>query len=135
MGTPGKQESAGQSMLRNLLELEEPPEAPYDQGLLTYIKKLAAYVSDIAATLLGFVQDAEVSAEVLGKDLDRLRIQTEVAHGSLFQDEKMEREHRTVWGVIWKEMELAQKRAEESIVITLKTQVSNIDSFVKNMES
>ena len=64
LGIPGKQESAGQVDLRNLSELEEPPEAPYDQGVLTYIKKLATYVSYLAATFLGFARYAEVSALV-----------------------------------------------------------------------
>ena len=47
-----KQEYAGQASLRNLSNLEEPLEDPDNQGLLTYIKKLVVYVSDIAATLL-----------------------------------------------------------------------------------
>ena len=59
LGTPGKQEYAGQTTLRNQLELEEPPEAPYDQGMLTYTKKLATYVYELAVTLLGFARDAE----------------------------------------------------------------------------
>ena len=32
-------------------------------------------------------------------------------------------------------MELSQKRAEEAIVATLKTQVSKIDSFTKKIDS
>ena len=57
--------------------MEEPPEAPYDQGVLNYIKILATYMSYIAATLLGFARVAEASALVLGEDLDRIFIQTE----------------------------------------------------------
>ena len=59
LGTPGKQESAWQAALRNLSDLEEPPEALDNQGMLTYIKKLATYVSDLASNFLGFVRDAE----------------------------------------------------------------------------
>ena len=70
---------------------EETPEAPDYQGVLTYIKNLADYVSDLVANLLGFVRDAEASALVLGEDLDRLRIQTEVDHGRLGQYKDMDR--------------------------------------------
>ena len=87
LGTPGKQYSAGQAALRNLSELEEPPVAPDDQGMLTYIKNLATYMSDLAVTFLGFARDAEASALVLGEDLDRLHIRTEAAHGRLVRDE------------------------------------------------
>ena len=44
LGTLVKWESAGHTNLRNLTELEEIPEAPDYQGLLTYINQLAAYV-------------------------------------------------------------------------------------------
>ena len=81
LGKPGKQESAEQAALRNLSELEEPQKAPYDQGVLTYIKKLNTYVLDIADTLLGFACDAEASALVLSEDLDNICIQTEAARG------------------------------------------------------
>ena len=84
-----KQDSSGQAALRNLSELEEPLETPNDQGMLTYIKKLATRMSDLVATFLGFAHDAEASALVLGKDLDRLRIQTKASHGRLVQGEDM----------------------------------------------
>ena len=54
--------------------MEEPPEAPYNQGVIIYVKKIATYVSDLAANLLGFARDREAPAELLGKDLDRLSI-------------------------------------------------------------
>ena len=57
--------------------MEEHPEDPYNQGMLNYIKKLYAYVLDIAATILGLAQDAEALDQVLGKDIDRTRIRTE----------------------------------------------------------
>ena len=57
--TPGKQDSSGQAALRNLSKLEEPPEGPDNQGVLTCIKKLATYMSDLAATFLDFARDAE----------------------------------------------------------------------------
>ena len=75
--------------------------------MLTYIKKLATNVSDIAATLLGFTHDEEASALVLGKDLEMIRILTEAAHGRLGQDEDMEREHGTVWVAIRNTVELS----------------------------
>ena len=53
-------------------------------------------MSDIAATFLGFVRDAEESDLVLDEDLERIHIRTEADHGRLGQDEDMEREHRTV---------------------------------------
>ena len=87
LGTPVKQDSSSQSTLRNLWELEESPEAPDNQGVMTYIKKLATYVYDLAATFLGFARDAEASALVLGKNLERIRIRSEAAHGRLGQDE------------------------------------------------
>ena len=59
LGTTGKQDSAGKSTLRDLLELEEPPEAPDNQWMLTYINKIATYVSHLEATFLGFKRDAE----------------------------------------------------------------------------
>ena len=55
--------------LSNLSELEEPQEAPDDQGVLNYTKNLSTYVSDIASTFLGFARDAEASDLVLGKKL------------------------------------------------------------------
>ena len=87
MVKPVKQASSGQAPLRNLSELEEPPEAPEDKWVLTYINKLTTYVFDLAATFLGFARDAEASALVLG--LDRLHIQTEASHERLVQDEGM----------------------------------------------
>ena len=111
--------------------MEEKPEAPHNQGILTYIKKLATYVSGLAATFLGFAHDAESSALVFGKDLERIRIQTESAHGSLGQDEDIDQEHRILWGDIWSAVELSQKRSGEATVTTLKMQVSKIDSFTK----
>ena len=90
MGTPGKQESAEKSALRNLSEFEEALEDPDNQVILTYIKKLATNVSDLAATLLGFTRDAEASALGLGKYLEIIGIQTEAAHGRLGQDEDTE---------------------------------------------
>ena len=80
LSKPGKQNSTRQSDPRNLSELEEPPEAPGNEGVLTYIKKLATYVSDLAVTLLGFARDAEAPDLVLGKKIDRIRIQTEAAY-------------------------------------------------------
>ena len=53
---------------------------------------------DLAATFLVFARDAEASALVLGKDLDRLHIQNYSSHGSLDQDKDINLEHRTVWG-------------------------------------
>ena len=100
MGKPGKQESAGKAALRNLSESEETPEAPDNQGMLNYIKKLATYVSDLTATFLGFTRDGEASALVLGEDLEMIFIQTEAAHGRLGQDKDTEQEHGTVWGAI-----------------------------------
>ena len=47
----------------------------------------------------------------------------------------MEQEHGTVWGAIRNEVELAQKKSEESTVITLKMQVLKIDHFTKKMGS
>ena len=58
--------------------------------MFTYIKRLATYVSDITASFLGFDRDAEASALVLGKDLERIRIQNEAAHGRMGQDAYME---------------------------------------------
>ena len=46
----------------------------------------------------------------------------------------MEREHGTVWGSIHNTVELAQKRAEEATVVTLKRQVLKIDYFTKKLE-
>ena len=103
--------------------------------MLTYTKKLATYVSDLAATFLGLARDAEASALVLGKDLEWICIKNEAAHGSLGQDEDMEGEHGKLWGSIRSAVELSQKRAGEATVTTLKTQVSKMDSFTKKMES
>ena len=57
-------------------------------------------MSDIVSTLLGFARYVQASYRVLGEELDRLHIRTEVYHGSLGQDTDMEREHGTVQGVI-----------------------------------
>ena len=113
--------------------MEEPPEAPDDQWVLTYIKKLATYVLYLASNFLGFARKAETSVLVFGEDLARLCIQNEAARGRLFQGEDMAREHGTVWGAIRNALELDQKRAEEATVATLKTQVSKIDYFTKTM--
>ena len=102
--TPGKQDSSGQAALRNLSKLEEPPEGPDNQGVLTCIKKLATYMSDLAATFLGFTRDAEASALGLSKDLERISILTEAAHVRLVQDEDIEQEQGTVWGAIRNEV-------------------------------
>ena len=72
--------------------------------MLTYTKTLDTYVLDITATFLGFANDAEASALVLGEDFDRIRIQTEAAHGRLVQDEDIEREHGLFFGSIWDEV-------------------------------
>ena len=74
-------------------------------------------MSDLVATFLGFSRDAEVSALVLGKYLDRLRIQTEAAHGRLVQDEDMEREHGSVWGAIWNAVERSHSHHTENVGI------------------
>ena len=75
--------------------------------MLTYIKKLVTYISDLADTLLGFTHDVEASSLVLGEDLEIICIRNEASHGRLVQDEYMEREHRTVWGDIRNAVELA----------------------------
>ena len=93
---------------------------------MTYIKKLAVYVSYLAAVFGGFAQDAETSAQVLGKDLDRIHIQNEASHRSLAQEKDMEWGHGTVYGDIRTTVELSQKRTRYSTVTTLKTQVSKI---------
>ena len=80
----------GQTDLRKISELEEPPEAPENQWMLKYIKKLATYMSDLRAKFLGFARDAEVLALVLVKELDMIFIWTEVAHKSLGQDKEMD---------------------------------------------
>ena len=71
--------------------MEEPPEAPDNQGMLTYIKNPATYVSDLAATFLSFSRDVEALALEFGEDLERIHIQTEAAYGRLGQYEYMER--------------------------------------------
>ena len=121
MGAPGKQESTGKVDISNLLELEETSEAPDDQEVLTYIKRLATYVSDLVAAFLGLTCDAEASALVLIKYLESICIRTEAAHGTLGQDKSIEREHETVWESIRNSVELTQKRTEEATVATLKT--------------
>ena len=65
--------------------MEDTPKALDDKGVLTYIKNLATYVSDLVATFLGFSRDAEASALVLGEDSQMIRIQTEAASGILVQ--------------------------------------------------
>ena len=100
LGTTVKQESAGQANIMNQSDLEELPEYPDDQGMLIYIKKLATYVSDLVDTFLGFVRDAEVSALVLVKDLERLHIRNEVSRGRLVQ-------YKIVWGYICNVVELS----------------------------
>ena len=54
-------------------------------------------MSDLVTTFLGFVQDVDALSRVLGEDLDRLHIRTEVYDGRLGQDNEMEQEHGTVW--------------------------------------
>ena len=100
LGTTVKQESAGQANIMNQSDLEELPEYPDDQGMLIYIKKLATYVSDLVDTFLGFVRDAEVSALVLVKDLERLHIRNEVSRGRLVQ-------YKILWGYICNVVELS----------------------------
>ena len=78
-------------------------------------------MSDIAATFLGFARDAEASALVLGKDLEKIRIQTKASHGRLVQDEYIEKENGTFWQANRNTVELAHKRAGEATVTTLKT--------------
>ena len=51
--------------------------------------------------------------------------------GRMVQDTDMEQEHGEAWGDIRNAVELAQKRGKEATVTTLKTHVSNIDSFTK----
>ena len=102
---------------------------------MTYIKTLATYASDLAATFLGFAHDAEESALVLGEDLERICIRTDAFNGRLVQDEDMEQEQRTVWWSIRNAVEFYQKKVGEATVATLKTQVSEIDSFTKKMDS
>ena len=75
-------------------------------------KKLSTYTSDLEAKFLVFEHDAEASALVLGKYLDRLRIQTEAANGILGQDEGMDWEHRPFWGAITNAVKLDQKRGK-----------------------
>ena len=115
--------------------MEEKPEAPHNQGILTYIKKLATYVSDLAATFFGLARDEKAFALVLVKDLERICIKTEAERGSPGQNEDMEGEHGTLWGFIRNAVELSHKRKGEATVTTLKTQVSKMDSFTKKMES
>ena len=74
------------------------------------MKGLAAYMYNLASTLLGFAHDAKSLALVLGKDLHRLRIQTEVDHARLYQYKDMNQEHRTVWRSIRNVVKLSQKR-------------------------
>ena len=74
LSTPGKQESSGQDTTRNLKQLKKSPESPDNQGMLTHIKKLVTYVSNISANFLGFVCDEEVSDLVLSKIPERIRI-------------------------------------------------------------
>ena len=73
--------------------------------MLTYIKKLATYVSDLSATFLGFAHDSEASDLVLGEDLERICIQNEAAHEMMGQDEDMERAQMTLWLVVWNTVE------------------------------
>ena len=67
----------------------------------------------------------------MGKELEMIRIRAKAAHGRLSQDEDMDQEHGKVWGAIRNAVELAQKRAGEATVTTLKTQVSKIYYFIK----
>ena len=96
LGTPGKQDYADQAALKKLSDLEGPTEDPDNQGVLTYIKKLATYVSDLEANLLGFTRDAEASDLVWGEYLDRIHIQTKAVHGRLGQDKDMEQEDGSI---------------------------------------
>ena len=98
-------------------------------------QKSETYVSDITSTFLFFVCDAEASALLFGEDFNMIHIRTEADHVRLCQKNDMKREHGTVWVAINNAVELSQKRVEEAIVTTLKTQVSKIDSYTKIMES
>ena len=83
---------------------------------------------DLAATFLGFTCDTEASALVLGENLEMICIRVEAAHGRLGQDKEIGGGgHMTFWGTIRNALELAQNRAGEATVTTLKTQVSKID--------
>ena len=73
--------------------MEEPPEAPDDQGVLTYTIKLDPFMSDLASTFLGFARYAEASALVLGKYLDMLHTQTDT-ECSRTGPEELRRIHR-----------------------------------------
>ena len=66
--------------------MEDTPKALDDKGVLTYIKNLATYVSDLVATFLGFSRDVEASDLVLGEDIDRLCIKNEATDGRMGQD-------------------------------------------------
>ena len=61
-------------------------------------------------------------------------MQIEADHVRLVQDDKIDREHRTVWGAIHTGVELAQRRAEESTFTNLKTQVSKIYSSINSIK-
>ena len=65
-------------------------------------------MSDLAATFLGFARDAEASALVLDKYLERIHIQTETNHGKMGQYEDMDWEHGEVWWAIQDSVELPQ---------------------------
>ena len=92
-------------------------------------------MSDLVATFSGFARDVEDLAQILTDDLERLRVQKNLAHERLGQDDDMERKHGTVWGSIQTAVELAQKRELESVLTSLKIQDSNIDYFTKTMDS
>ena len=46
-------------------------------------------MSYLAANFFEFAHDAETLDQLLGEDLDRLRIQTKASHGRLVQGEDM----------------------------------------------
>ena len=54
LGTPVKQDSVGQADIRDLSELEEPPESTDNQGVLTYTKKISYLRAGSFCHFLGF---------------------------------------------------------------------------------
>ena len=56
---------------------------------MAYTKKLAAYVSDLDATFLGFSKDVEALDQLDAYDLDRLLTRTEAACVRMVQNEDM----------------------------------------------
>ena len=54
-------------------------------------------MSDLAATLLVIALYVKASAQVLGKDIDRIHLKTEAVHIRLGQDDGMDWEHTKAW--------------------------------------